>query len=231
MRRRALRHLLAALLTWPALALCAHAAPGLSYGEHGMVLFGGKEALYASHLPMFHAPHDYQVILQIHLAEPTLDAQLRQRLDGKHALWTIAPEQFELDRLAPHAPAPLQQFSADLVLGHFEQGGRIEYAGALVVIDKVLLFRQLAPQASDSDNARYLQLGNARQRYLVKQIDSRPDFAHIVAISTRADAPSGAVIVRKHALAEPTARQLAQAMGSADVHVVGTIYFSTEDLK
>lgn len=27
---------------------------------HGMLIFG-KEKIYASHLPMFHPPHDYQV--------------------------------------------------------------------------------------------------------------------------------------------------------------------------
>ncbi|WP_373990514.1 hypothetical protein [Duganella sp. BuS-21] len=46
----------------------------VTHGEHGMVLFGGKKGLYASHLPMFHAPHDYQVILQLHVADAATDA-------------------------------------------------------------------------------------------------------------------------------------------------------------
>ena len=37
---------------------------------HGMLLFG-KENLYASHLPMFHAPHDYQVIFKLNLSSNT----------------------------------------------------------------------------------------------------------------------------------------------------------------
>jgi hypothetical protein len=54
----------------------ASAAPTLpaldaSYGVHGMALFGGKDALFASHLPMFHAPHNQQVILQIEIHDPT----------------------------------------------------------------------------------------------------------------------------------------------------------------
>jgi len=69
------------------LAGASSAAP-LTWGEHGMALFGGKAGLYASHLPMFHAPHDYQVLLQIHIADPKVDAALRRRLDGKTALWT-----------------------------------------------------------------------------------------------------------------------------------------------
>jgi len=109
------------------LAGASSAAP-LTWGEHGMALFGGKAGLYASHLPMFHAPHDYQVILQVHVADAATDAALRKRLDGKTALWTIAPEKFELSRLAPSAAAPLRQFKADLVQGHFEQGGATQFA-------------------------------------------------------------------------------------------------------
>ena len=33
---------------------------------HGMLLFG-NETVYASHLPMFHSPHDYQLILELDL--------------------------------------------------------------------------------------------------------------------------------------------------------------------
>src|SRR5471030_1344452 len=111
-------------------ASAAASAAGPTYGEHGMALFGGTQGLYASHLPMFHAPHDYQVILQVHVADPVIDAALRKRLNGHTALWTIAPEKFELDRLAPQAALPLTQFQADLVQGHFEQGGKTQYAGA-----------------------------------------------------------------------------------------------------
>jgi hypothetical protein len=106
-----------------ALAAGSAAAADATYGEHGMALFGGKEGLYASHLPMFHAPHDYQVILQVHVADAATDAALRQRLDGETTLWTVAPEKFELSRLAPSAAVPLRQFKADLVQGHFEQRG------------------------------------------------------------------------------------------------------------
>lgn len=54
------------------LAGAAVAAPqGVTHGTHGMALFGGKDALYTSHLPMFHAPHDYQLVLQVSGAPST----------------------------------------------------------------------------------------------------------------------------------------------------------------
>jgi hypothetical protein len=212
------------------LAGASSAAP-LTWGEHGMALFGGKAGLYASHLPMFHAPHDYQVLLQIHIADPKVDAALRRRLDGKTALWTIAPEKFELARLAPGAAQPLKQFKADLVLGHFEQGGKPQYTTATVVVDQVLMFRQLDATPRNRASARYLQLGNGAQRFLVKEIDARPDFDHILAYHAAPGAARTPVSVSKHALDETPAATLAKALGAPSGAVGGTVYFYTEDLK
>jgi hypothetical protein len=219
------------LITWLILLLGAPLAMAANptYGEHGMALFGGKEGLYAAHLPMFHAPHDYQVILKLRMADPAQDRELRARLDGKTALWTLAPQKFELDRLAPGAADPLAGFKADLVLGHFEQGGKTEYAGAAVVVERVLLFRQLSAQATRSDTARYIQLGTGTQRFLVKLIDSRPDFDHIVAITVPRKAPTLPLTVAKRGLDQPSMQVLRNALPGA--HVTGTVYFSTEDLK
>jgi hypothetical protein len=194
-----------------------------------MALFGGKEALYASHLPMFHAPHDHQVVLQVHIADPKLDAALRQRLDGKTALWTIDPEKFELDRLSPTAATPVREFKADLVDGHFERGGKTQYKGATVVVDKVLLFRKLSADAAKRGSARYVQLGSGQQRYLVKEIDSRPDFDHIVAITAPAGASAAPVVLPKQELDETPAEALARALPGTKVE--GTVYFDTADLK
>jgi hypothetical protein len=229
MRRLALR-MLAAL---PLLAACAAPAlaAGPTYGEHGMALFGGNGGLYASHLPMFHAPHDYQVVLQLHVANPAVDAALRKRLDGKTALWTIAPEKFELDRLAPQAAKPLKRFKADLVQGHFEQGGKTQYAAATLVVDKVLMFRQLSPAEKTSASARYVQIGSGRQRFLVKEIDSRPDYDHIVGYDAAAGASTDAITIAKQGVQQPEDGALAAALQAPRAAIRGTVYFSTEDLQ
>lgn len=206
-------------------------AAGPTYGEHGMALFGGTEGLYTSHLPMFHAPHDYQVVLQVHLADPALDRAVRQRLDGKPVLWTVAPEKFDLDRLQPGAAAPLHRFRADLVLGHFEQGGKTEYRSATVVIDKVLLFRKLSAELKNSAVARYVQVGNGTQRYLVKEIDSRPDFDHIVSYQAAARASVLPVTIAKAGMAEPDATALAAALNALPSAIRGTVYYYTDDLR
>ena len=213
------------------LLLCAAGqalAANPSFGAHGMLLFGGHDALYASHLPMFHAPHDYQVILQVRLADKAQDAALRARLHGGAELWTLDPEKFDLDRFAPGA-AGNQCFRADVVLGHFEQGGTSQHRLAGVIVEKVLYFRQLTAAPSRSAVARYLQLGEGAQRFLVKQIDSRPDFDHVLAVRARKGVRGGAVLLAKDGLQPPLASAIKQALPG--LQVARTVYFSAEDLR
>lgn len=82
-------------------------AQAVGYGSHGMAVFGGRDGLYASHLPMFHAPHDAQVLLRFRLADASVDASLRARLALRPQLWTLDPESFDLHRLQPGNPEPL----------------------------------------------------------------------------------------------------------------------------
>lgn len=216
---RPARRLAVLLLALPALAARAAPAPvDPTMGVHGMVLFGGRAGLYASHLPMFHAPHDVQAVLRVHLADPRLDAAIRARLDGKAALWTLDPERFALGRLAPGAARPLAAFRADVVQGHFEQGGAVRYRAADLVVDEVLLYRPLAGGAPPPAVATYLPVG----RFLVKRIDGRPDVDHIVRL--RRPAPGPVEVARKGGMPDTA------ALGRR-VPLDGTVYESTADLQ
>jgi hypothetical protein len=202
-----------ALLALPLLARAAEA----SYGSHGMVLFGGRDGLYASHLPMFHAPHDVQVVLRVHFADAQVERAVRTRLDGGTDLWTLDPEPFALARLAPRASTPLTGFMANVVEGHFEQGGQTRHAHAAVVVDEVLLYRPLSPAAAVRPVATYVPVGS----FLVKLVDARPDFDHIVRLQAPAAAP---VSVAKPGMTPNLAALRAR------LPIVGTIYFSPDDL-
>ncbi|WP_255756560.1 hypothetical protein [Massilia sp. erpn] len=223
------RRLSAILIGW-LLAATALAAPS-TFGTHGMALFGNHEGLYAAHLPMFHGPHDYQLILQFHVADAGLDATLRNRLEGKPMLWTIDPEKFELDRLAPNSPTPLRHFKADLVLGHFEHDGKVQYSDVTLVVDKVLMYRQLAPAVRVNPVASYVRIGEGRQRFLVKEIDSRPDFDHIVAYRSDSETRPVRIHVAKPHLGEPSPAALANALGLPRKAILGTVYYYTDDLR
>ncbi|MGZ3181430.1 MAG: hypothetical protein ACXU8N_03230 [Telluria sp.] len=202
-----------ALLALPLLARAADA----SFGSHGMVLFGGRDGLYASHLPMFHSPHDTQVVLRVHFTDARLDRAMRASLDGGTRLWTLDPAPFALARLAPHAVAPLVSFTANVVEGHFEQGGQTRHARAAVVVDAVLLYRPLSPAAAVRPVATYVPIGP----FLVKLVDARPDFDHIVRLRAPAAAPVS--------VAKPGMTPNLEAL-RARLPMVGTIYFSPDDL-
>lgn len=207
---------------------------GPTWGVHGMLLFGNSEGMYVSHLPMFHAPHDYQVVLQIRCLDQKLDAAIKARLEQKLALWTMEPEQFEIARLAADSKSLLKQFKANIVLGHFEQGGKTEYKDVPVVVEKTLIFRQLSPQMRDSKQAVYHQIGSGTQRFLLKEIDSRPDFDHVLAISVPAAAAMADVVLKKtglQALSDAEFLQVLQSKVDKRAGVKGTIYLDKADLE
>ena len=211
MRRRAFTAL-PLLLVAPMLP-----AAEASYGVHGMVLFGGRDGLYASHLPMFYPPHDVQVVLKVRFADAALDRAMRARLDGRTALWTLAPERFALHRLAPGATQPLTGFAADVVEGHFEQGGTALHRRARLEVEQVVLYRPLDAAPAVRTTSRYVPVG----RYLVKLIDSRPDFDHIVLLKRAATVP--VTIARTGMQADLRALAL-------EAPLAGSVHYCAEDL-
>lgn len=206
------RDLIAGLALAPLLARAAG-----RMGTHGMALFGGRDGLYASHLPMFHTPHDVQLVLRLHIEDQATDSALRAALEGRTALWTINPETFDLN----HIQAGMR-FQADLVAGHFERGGKARWHAVTVIVDEVILRQALSAELRNKNAAFYRKVGN----FLVKEIDSRPDFDHIVAL----EKPMGLsrISVPKHGLVQPDVRTLQNAAG---VKVRGTVYFELDDLK
>jgi hypothetical protein len=237
------RGLLVALLLALGPWCAAHAADAAStrprtWGQHGMVLFGGSEGLYASHMPMFHAPHDTQVVLRLHFTDPATEATVRHQLAGKTALWTIVPEDFELARLAPDAANPLREMQVDVVSGHFERGGKTRFHARQVAVDEVLMFRPLTPTMRQADSARYRLLGSGRERFLLKEIDARPDMDVLVALAAAAGAgptPAGATVtLPQRQLVPPSPASVQAALRTAtgqNLRWRGVVYFETGDLK
>jgi hypothetical protein len=216
------RRLLIALATLVALPI---AAAETAVGGHGMAVFGGREGLYASHLPMFHAPHDSQVVLRFHLADAAADRTLRETLATRPRLWTLDPETFDLLRLDPRHAQPLREFSARFFEGHFERGGKPQASAQRVIVDEVLLFRRLGTAPREAAAGRYRLIGRGSEWFAFKTIDRRPDFDHIV----RLEAPvtRGEVEVPLQGLGRPDAavQRAFQARGLTE------IYFETGDLR
>src|SRR3954467_13339522 len=68
---------------------------------HGMLVFGQQQILL-SHLPMFHAPHDFQVLLLVRLRGGVEDPEALYRQDRNESgesVYTWVPKKFVLQDL------------------------------------------------------------------------------------------------------------------------------------
>lgn len=223
-------------------ASTASTAPESSYGLHGMVLWGGQSGLYASHMPMFHRPHDLQVVMAIHVDDPKVERALRAGFAAKPEMWSIVPEQFELDRLAPGSAHPLNTFRADIVQGHFERGGVTRYSQVRIVVESVLHFQKLdaQPRRSGQGSYRVLTRGeNDPDAFVVKLIDARPDVDQIVAFRRKGPQRLPAGFAMPLPSSGPDTLTLAPAQlraeleGRCQCHLAAgvEIYRETEDLQ
>ena len=158
----------------------AHAAAPVRMGTHGMVLFGHGGQLYASHIPMFHPPHDVQLLLQVALA-----GEARDFGDG---LYTLEPERFDLSQLMAGG---LKQFRATLYAGNFEGGGKALKKGVVVKVERVLHVAPLKADAPALPHLRYLVVGAGKDAYLVHALGRAPDFDQVLRASFTKPLPEG----------------------------------------
>src|SRR5439155_25097602 len=83
-------------------------------GSHGMVLVGAPGAAFLSHVPMFHAPHDVQLLLAVRLDGASLPSSFSDRL------FTFLPDALSIDDLRLGA---LKKMRGTVFLVCFDDGG------------------------------------------------------------------------------------------------------------
>ncbi len=149
---------------------------------HGMVLFGSAQATYASHLPMFHAPHDRQVVLKINLHEvplaQTLSLYHAMKNSGK-TLFTLEPQVMDLGQIVN---GKRTEFLAALFDGHFERGGK-KLGPIRVKVEKVVLSLQLNAHASTPENEKYFVFGQKGEYFAAHLIEGKPSFDALLEVS------------------------------------------------
>ncbi|AZG71327.1 hypothetical protein [Shewanella livingstonensis] len=158
-------------------------------GLHGMLLFGSEYGLFASNLPMFHSPHNAQIVLQLTFDDPQINTAVINGLTlsaaSGYPIWTIVPQQFDLSTLSPTHPSHIEHLSVDIVKGHFEHEGKVQWKNQGVTINKILLFNELDTQFEQQKTRynTYLKVNNTpndKVQFLVKRLTTRPDADHIV---------------------------------------------------
>lgn len=175
---------------------------------HGMLVVG-TDKIYLSHLPMFHNPHDYQVIFEVELpAEAKAKFVQHQKDNPKVPYYTIVPQAFVLPEMVQN-PKP---FKASIFSGHFERPGHELILKNIVVSAKKVFFKKLDPKGKD-DKTKYLVFGDGNEKFVAHLIGGQPSFDHILQVKT--EAKPGAVV----------------ALPSADVEVVKDIYLEIDELR
>lgn len=151
---------------------------------HGMLVFG-KEKIYASHLPMFRSPHDYQIILELELDTNTKKLFVAdQKKNSDHNTYMIEPETFILPDMI-HNPKP---FKANLYRGHFERGGKKIASDIVVSIKQVIYYKKFNPEEVKSEATDFIIFGNPKEQFVVHQLTNRPDFEQILEVKTESEA-------------------------------------------
>ncbi len=147
---------------------------------HGMLIFG-SDAVYASHLPMFHSPHDYQVLLELSLSATDRQKYIEDKKQHPNVpTYTIAPERFVLPDMLNH-PKP---FKVSLYRGHFERGGIAILNDITVSIKEVLYFKKFNPNAPREVVANYILFGDEKEQFLAHKISNKPDFEQIIQVNS-----------------------------------------------
>ncbi len=149
-------------------------------GGHGMLLFG-DDALYVSHLPMFHTPHNFQVLLSVRFDDDSSRAFLADRATGDGGLYTFLPVPFPITDLDPRNGPRRSSLEGTIFRGHFERGGVPIVTGAVAEVLHVVHFSELVEREPAPDaELNYLCLGPAGRLRLVHEITARPSFDHVV---------------------------------------------------
>lgn len=153
------------------LAACTPAAApvaGGRVGVHGMVVFGAGDHVFVSHIPMFHAPHDMQIV-----AEVTWTGGPRGYSDR---LYTFEPRPFSLDAFVRGA---IVDVDGTLYEGNFESVGR-PIGPAHAHVERIVHAHVLDSSARASLEPTYLHFGEGDAAVLVRLIDGAPAIDEIV---------------------------------------------------
>lgn len=147
---------------------------------HGMLLFGQNKH-YASHLPMFHAPHDYQLIMELDMVNPprsqTLESYELLKSQGE-TLFTLVPQRMDLSKIIS---GEIESFTANIYLGHFERGGK-SLGPVTINVAKIIFSKKLMHHEAE-EKQEYIMFGTEGDYYAAHIVKGAPSFDLIAKVS------------------------------------------------
>lgn len=215
-----------------------HSHPGGHPAVHGMLIFGDGP-FYLSHLPMFHPPHDLQLIIEgmFDGAEHPGDRYKRDRAETGEKVYTWVPTPFVLQDLLSPSPGKAKM-TGRIFRGHFERGG-VPISGEVVcAVSRVIHSHSLAAAGPRDPHPRYVLFGEPGRAFAAHVISGVPDFDQVISVDV---APPAArpVIVEVTDRANDAAGRLqpdgsvrvTTDPGQATVQSLDEIYLETGDLS
>lgn len=148
-------------------------------GVHGMVLFTHRSTVYAYHLPLYHMPHNIQVLYKLEVKDVALLQMIRDA-----ELVTIKPEVFNIQRLERGEEMVI---NADIYMGHFERGGMLMHQTRPLTFAKKLYARYINELDLSSNKQVYdvVDLKNNYKIY-IHRIQQAPSYDHVIHIDVEA---------------------------------------------
>lgn len=213
--------LLAVLFCCTSLTVNAHTKQHQHHeriGYHGMVVFHVPEVGYfASHLPLYVKPHDYQVIYQITFEN---SSEVQAYFDA--GMVTILPEKFDLNLLVEG-----QSFSLETKIfsGHFERGGK-EISSTKVSFSKPILIKQVDNTYRAEHAEFYLTPVSEKLSLAVHKIQSSPSFD---AITLKADSAAKSTLLTCQKPESLTQQKIQTAMKNCGL--LTQLYIETKDFR
>jgi hypothetical protein len=177
--------MMTSLLTRPEWFTMTSIHPGHEHpAVHGMLVVGEGQ-VFLSHLPMFHAPHDYQIIMEVRLRGKDSNPHAlytRDRRNTGERLYTWVPKPFILPGLVSSPPS-VSTMQGAVFRGHFERGGTpITADTVLAEVARILYSRQLILADDASSRLRYVLFGSPHEPFLAHLITRPPDSDHVLSV-------------------------------------------------
>jgi hypothetical protein len=152
----------------------------------------GTNTFFMSHLPLYGAPHNFQIILRVELDAASTATLQADQLNSGSDLYTFFPPQFRISDLA-NALRSGNTFDLDgsqIARGHIERGGVPIINNASITVTEALHFRVINANDTDPAESKYLLFGANGENFVGHLIAGRPDFDQF----TEVTAPDGVVV-------------------------------------
>lgn len=188
-------------------------------GIHGMALFGTSGDIFASHMPLYHKPHNAQLIYKVKSSNVALFQVVKD-----NELVTIKPEKFNLQRLMRGESFII---NADIYIGHFEREGMLVYQNFPIEFDEQLYVREFTELAESSNKQEYEMIKYSQKsgHLFVHKITQAPSYDQILHI----DLEAGCLTKFNTSSAVPKQNELLYKFMNCGT--IKPMYFETQDFS